>query len=64
LDAPMIWPITNRDRAVLEQPVTCACVKHAAAPHGPFGAIAASQVFRLSRSLFAIRFMWIDRSSS
>ena len=47
----MIWPITKRARVVLAQPVTCDCVKQAAAPQGPFGAVAWPQVFRLSRSL-------------
>ena len=60
----MIWPITKRARVVVEQPVTCDCVKQAAAPHGPFGAVAASHVLRLSRSLFAISCSWIERSSS
>jgi hypothetical protein len=62
----MIWPITKRSRCKLEpeQEVTCACVKQAAAPQGPFGAVAASQVLRLSRSLFAISCMRIARSSS
>ena len=31
--------------------MTCDCVKHAAAPHGPFGAVAAAQCSRFSRSL-------------
>ena len=47
-----------------EQPVTCDCVKHAAAPQGPFGAVAASQVLRFSRSLLAMSCIRIDRSSS
>ncbi len=60
----MICPITNRARVVLEQPVTCDCVKHAAAPQGPFGPIACAQVSRLSRSLFATSTIVIERSSS
>ena len=60
----MIWPITKRARVVLEQPVTCDCVKHAAAPHGPFGAVACAHVSRFSRSLLAISCSWIERSSS
>jgi hypothetical protein len=60
----MIWPITKRARVVLEQPVTCDCVKHAAAPQGPLGAVAAAHVFRFSRSLFGISCMRIERSSS
>ena len=58
----MIWPITKRARVVLEQPVTCDCVKQAAAPQGPFGAVAAAQVLRLSRSLLPISCMRIEMS--
>jgi hypothetical protein len=60
----MIWPITIRARVVDEHPVTCACVKHAAAPQGPFGAVAWAHVSRLSRSLFAMSCIVIERSSS
>ena len=35
----MIWPITMRLRASELQPVRFDSAKHAATPHGPFGAI-------------------------
>jgi hypothetical protein len=60
----MIWPITKRALVVLEQPVTCDCVKQAAAPQGPFGPVAMAQVLRLSRSLSAISCIRIEMSCS
>ena len=38
----MIWPMTMRLRDSVLQPhdASCACVKQAAAPHGPFGSYA------------------------
>ena len=60
----MIWPITTRLRASELHPVTFAWEKHAATPQSPLGAMAASHVFRFSRSLFAISCIVIERSSS
>ena len=60
----MIWPITYLARVMLEQPVSWDCVKHAAAPQGPFGAVPRAQVSRLSRSLFGTSCRRMARSSS
>ncbi len=61
---PTIWPATTRLRASALHPVTFAWAKQAAAPQGPFGAVASAHVFRFRRSVCAISWSVIERSSS